>query len=76
MYYSSGILNDPKCISNNMDHSVTAVGFGKDNITGLEYYIVKNSWGTSWGDKGFIKIARNKNNMLNISSDASYALVV
>jgi hypothetical protein len=41
IYYYSGILNDPSCIDG-IDHSVTAVGFGTDAVTGLDYYFIKN----------------------------------
>jgi cathepsin H len=39
-------------------HSVTVVGYGNDN--GTDYWLIKNSWGTSWGDKGFFKLLRGK----------------
>ena len=52
--YSSGILNVKDC-KPNQDHAVTAVGYGTSGSQ--EYYIVRNSWGSGWGDKGYIKIA-------------------
>jgi C1A family cysteine protease len=54
--YKSGIYSDTTC-GTNLDHGVLAVGFGTSS--GQDYYIVKNSWSTSWGDAGYIYIARN-----------------
>jgi C1A family cysteine protease len=52
--YKSGVLSSADC-GTQIDHAVTAVGFGSEG--GLDYYLVQNSWGTTWGDNGFIKIA-------------------
>tara|TARA_B110000285_G_scaffold215724_1_gene262359 strand:- start:237 stop:524 length:288 start_codon:yes stop_codon:yes gene_type:complete len=52
--YTGGILNSAAC-GTNLDHAITAVGFGNKN--GQSYYIVRNSWGPTWGDRGYIMIA-------------------
>jgi len=52
--YRSGILTSKDC-GNSLDHAVLAVGYGSEN--GKEYYIVKNSWSTSWGEKGYVRFA-------------------
>jgi len=52
--YKSGVLNSSQC-GTQLDHAITAVGYGTSG--GQEYYIVRNSWGTSWGDRGYINIA-------------------
>ena len=68
--YRSGIYEEPACSNKTTDHAVLVVGYGSDN--GEDYWLVKNSWGTRWGDQGYIKIARNKGNMCAIAAFASY----
>jgi len=55
--YQGGILDSNSCGSN-VDHAVTAVGYGSSS--GKEYILVRNSWGTSWGEKGYIRLALHK----------------
>ena len=49
-HYSSGILNDKSCPTHT-SHAVGVVGYGSN------YWIMRNSWGTSWGEKGYARIA-------------------
>lgn len=50
--YASGIYNDPTCNSAQIDHAVVITGYKGNN--GSPYWIVRNSWGTSWGQAGYI----------------------
>ena len=68
--YKSGIIDKKNC-SKVVNHNALAVGYGYDYITGLEYYIVKNSWGKDWGENGYFRIAMNKN-MCGIGASALY----
>jgi len=73
-FYSHGVYRDEECSPDNLDHGVLAVGYGVDRH-GQDYWLIKNSWGTSWGDQGYVKIARNEGNMCGVASSASYPLV-
>ncbi len=70
--YKSGVYVDSSCGNkmNELDHCVGLVGYNQTE-SGQQYYIVKNSWSTSWGDEGYIYMARNKSNMCGVATAAS-----
>ena len=72
--YSEGILNS-KC-GIKLDHAVLLVGYGEEN--GIEYWKVKNSWGESWGESGYIRIKIGENKpygLCGILTSASYPVL-
>ncbi|ELW68926.1 dipeptidyl peptidase 1 isoform X1 [Tupaia chinensis] len=63
LHYQKGIyqhtgLRDPFNPFELTNHAVLLVGYGTDLASGMDYWIVKNSWGTSWGEDGFFRIRR------------------
>ena len=55
-HYEEGVYDD-KC-GTTIDHAVQLVGYGTDEASGKMYWLVRNSWGTSWGESGYIRIRR------------------
>ena len=55
--YKGGVFS--ACTKLVMNHAMTVVGYGTEN--GVDYWLVKNSWGTDWGEGGFMKIKRGVN---------------
>ncbi|XP_022306662.2 procathepsin L-like isoform X1 [Crassostrea virginica] len=71
--YKSGVYDEPQCGSTQVNHSLVIVGYGI--LDGKKYWIAKNSWGTSWGDKGYILLSKDKNNQCGIANTLSYPIV-
>ena len=72
-YYTGGVLDDSSC-GTSLDHGVLAVGYSTGSSDG-NYWIVKNSWGTSWGLNGYVQIAMNGGSdggICGINLDPSY----
>lgn len=69
-HYDGGVIDDAKC-TDDLNHGVVIVGY---NTTSDNYWLVKNSWGTSWGLDGYVKIALGKN-MCGIETMVSYPIV-
>ena len=73
--YTGGVLTSVKC-GTSLDHGVTAVGYGTDVASGEEYFLVKNSWGSSWGEAGYIRIGVSAGEgICGINEAASYPIV-
>jgi len=72
-FYTRGVFDDTKC-GTSLDHAINIVGYGTDGASNKDYWIVRNSWGTSWGESGYIRIVRNKN-MCGLALDSIYPIV-
>jgi len=71
--YSSGVYKSTACSSSNLNHGVLVVGYGA--LNGVQYWLIKNSWGTGWGINGYMYLARNANNMCGVASYAMWPSV-
>jgi cathepsin L len=70
--YVGGVYDEEECDSELLDHVMSIVGYGSEN--GKDFWIVKNCWGSTWGESGYIRMARNKSNQCGIATDALYPL--
>jgi cathepsin L len=73
--YSSGIISSQDC-GTNLDHGVLVVGYGEEGSK--KFWILKNSWGSSWGEDGFFRVARDDKTspgICGLQSQPSYPIV-
>jgi len=61
--YNGGVLNSSQC-GTQLDHAITGIGYGSAN--GQQYFIVRNSWGSRWGEAGYINIATQSGNSAGV----------
>ena len=75
--YTGGVITDTKACGgakpDDLDHGVLIVGYGTDATTNADYWLVKNSWGPKWGEKGYVRLIRNMN-MCGLNFAASYPI--
>ncbi|XP_072884398.1 digestive cysteine proteinase 2-like [Hemitrygon akajei] len=71
LFYSNGVYYEPQCKNqlDDLDHAVLAVGYGK--LDGEEYWLIKNSWSTYWGNSGYVLMSMKENNC-GVATDATY----
>lgn len=72
-FYSSGIFYEPSCSYTKLTHAMLVVGYG--TYKGIDYWLVKNSWGKNWGYNGYIMMSRGKYNQCGIATKALYPTI-
>ncbi|XP_003738979.1 cathepsin L1 [Galendromus occidentalis] len=72
LFYEKGIFSDPKCGEKAPNHALLVTGYGSEN--GVDYWMLKNTWGGSWGEGGYIRIERNRNTC-RIANNATYPVL-
>ncbi len=73
-FNGSGVYSDTRCSSANLNHAVLVVGYGT-TASGTDYFMVKNSYGQSWGMNGYAMIKRDSSNLCGLATRASFPIV-
>ena len=64
---------------NGINHGVAIVGYGTDSVTGIDYFKIRNSWGTGWGESGYFRVARDTNvpgiGVMGIRTNPTYPII-
>ena len=68
-FYTGGILNPSNCNKNALNHGVAIVGYGVEG--GVKFWKIRNSWGSSWGEKGYFRLKRG-DNTCGVANDATF----
>lgn len=67
VFYDSGIFDDPNCNNGTVNHAVLLIGYGIED--GKRFWLLKNSWGIGWGERGYFRLSREIYNMCGIASN-------
>ena len=51
-FYSGGVFTDPNCSTQMINHGIGIAGYGHNDTVNMDYWILKNTWGTDWGVDG------------------------
>lgn len=73
LFYTGGLYYETECDPDRLGHAMLLVGYGVDEL-GRKYWLLKNSWGPEWGENGYMRLARDRDNHCGIASSASFAM--
>mmetsp|Transcript_14008 Transcript_14008/g.13615 ORF Transcript_14008/g.13615 Transcript_14008/m.13615 type:complete len:101 (+) Transcript_14008:735-1037(+) len=78
--YTGGIINSDRCGHSNLDHAILLIGYGHDSDLNEDYWLLKNQWGTDWGENGFVRTLRTdvegEPAICGILAEVSYPIVI
>ncbi|KAJ8943322.1 hypothetical protein NQ318_004763 [Aromia moschata] len=71
--YAGGVYDEPDCKNDSTNHQIVIVGYGSTN-NGTDYWLIKNSWGTDWGEDGYLRLLR-RDNYCGILNSAMHPII-